>query len=121
MSDEASGKVYKLEASPGMHASSGFEVIAQVITYPQKLLLLAQKLIDSEEFSISVVAAHMACEVAADRAFTGEVGAIHISGKLGPSTFPGGQGVGSPFPYGKLGPSNADQGFYRFFKYLMVA
>lgn len=70
MSDEDSGKVYKLEASPGMFACSGFEVTAQVITYPQKLLLLAQKLIDFEEFSISVVVAHMACEVATDRAFT---------------------------------------------------
>lgn len=70
MSDEASGKAYTLEASPGMYTSSGFEVTAQVITYPQKLLVLAQRLIDSEEFSISVVVAHMACEVATDRAFT---------------------------------------------------
>ena len=70
MSDEASGKVHKLEASTGMYASSGFEVNAQVITYPQKLLALAQWLIDSGKFSISVVVAHMACEVATDRTFT---------------------------------------------------
>ena len=63
MSDEASGKVHKLEASTGMLASSGFGVNAQVITYPQKLLALAQWLINSGEFSISVVVAHMACEV----------------------------------------------------------
>jgi len=70
MSDEASGKVHKLEASTGMFASSGFGANAQVITYPQKLLALAQWLIDSGELSISIVVAHMACEVAADRTFT---------------------------------------------------
>jgi hypothetical protein len=70
MSDEASGRVYKLEASTGIYSSSGFDVNTQVITYPQKLLAIAQSLIDSGEFSISVVVAHMACEVATDRAFT---------------------------------------------------
>ena len=70
MSDEASGKVHKLEASTGMFAISGFGVNVQVITYPQKLLALAQWLIDLGKFSISVVVAHMACEVATDRTFT---------------------------------------------------
>ena len=40
----------------------------QLFTYPQKLLALAQGLIDSGEFSVSIVVAHMACEVATDRA-----------------------------------------------------
>jgi hypothetical protein len=43
MSDEAKGKIHKLEASTGTFATSGFEVNAQVITYPQKLLTLAQR------------------------------------------------------------------------------
>lgn len=45
-------------------------VLAEVITYPQKLLAIAQGLIESNEFSISVVVAHIACEVATDRAFS---------------------------------------------------
>ncbi len=43
---------------------------ATVITYPQKLLAFAKGLIDAGEFSIAVVVAHVACEVAADRSFT---------------------------------------------------
>ena len=43
---------------------------ATVITYPQKLLAVAKGLIDAGEYSIAVVVAHIACEVAADRAFT---------------------------------------------------
>ena len=70
MSDEAGGKAYTLEASPGRFTISGSWANVQVITYPQKLLALAQGLIDSGEHSVSVVVAHMACEVATDRAFT---------------------------------------------------
>jgi hypothetical protein len=43
---------------------------ATVITYPQRLLDVAKGLIDAEQYSIAVVVAHIACEVAADRAFT---------------------------------------------------
>lgn len=43
---------------------------AQVLTYPQKLLGVAEWLIEAEEHSIAVVVAHMACEVATDRTFT---------------------------------------------------
>ena len=43
---------------------------ATVLTYPQKLLAVAKGLIDAGEYSIAVVVAHIACEVAADRAFT---------------------------------------------------
>jgi len=39
-------------------------------TYPQRLLDVAKGLIGTEEYSIAVVVAHIACEVAADRAFT---------------------------------------------------
>jgi hypothetical protein len=40
---------------------------ATVNTYPQRLLKLTEKLIDDGEFSIAVVVAHMACEVATER------------------------------------------------------
>jgi len=68
MSDEASGKIHNLSVSAGLGIGCSFN--AQVITYPQKLLTLAQSLIDSEEHSVSIVVAHMACEVAVDRTFT---------------------------------------------------
>ena len=71
MSDqETGGKAYILEASPGRFNLTGHEAIFHVTTYPQKLLSFAQSLIDQEEYSVSIVAAHMACEVAVDRTFT---------------------------------------------------
>ena len=71
MSDqETGGKSYILEASPGRFNLTGHEATLHVITYPQKLLSLAQSLIDSGEYSVSIVVAHMACEVAVDRTFT---------------------------------------------------
>ena len=39
------------------------------IPYSRKLLALSKSLIDAGEFSIAVVVAHVACEVATDRAF----------------------------------------------------
>jgi hypothetical protein len=45
-------------------------VDATIITYPQKLLTLARRLIDEKEFSIAVVVAHVACEVATERSLT---------------------------------------------------
>jgi hypothetical protein len=41
-----------------------------VVTYPQKLLTMTRKLIDDGEYSIAVVVAHMACEIAAERSFS---------------------------------------------------
>jgi len=48
---------------------------ATAITYPQTLLDIAKGLIDAGKFSIAVVVAHIACEVATDRAFTKAFGA----------------------------------------------
>src|SRR6184192_258946 len=39
-------------------------VNATVITYPQNLLALCRMLIDEARFSIAVIVAHMACEIA---------------------------------------------------------
>ena len=40
---------------------------ATVITYPRRLLSVAQSLINSGEFAIAVIVAHVACEVATER------------------------------------------------------
>lgn len=48
--------------------SATAKVDATVITYPQDLLTLAGALIDEGRYGIAVVVAHMACEVAAERA-----------------------------------------------------
>jgi len=42
---------------------------AEVITYPKALLTIAQGLVDQGHFSIAIITSHMACEVAAERAF----------------------------------------------------
>jgi hypothetical protein len=42
---------------------------AKAITYPKALLTIAQSLIDQGHFNIAVVTSHIACEVAAERAF----------------------------------------------------
>jgi hypothetical protein len=44
-------------------------VTATVITYPKALVTIAQSLIDQGHFNIAIVTSHMACEVAAERAF----------------------------------------------------
>jgi hypothetical protein len=51
-------------------AAGTVTVDATVITYPQNLLALARMLIDEGRYGISVVVAHMACEVAAERSLT---------------------------------------------------
>lgn len=43
---------------------------ATVQTYPQLLLIAASDLIETEQYSISVVVSHMACEVAAERSIS---------------------------------------------------
>jgi hypothetical protein len=46
---------------------------AEVVTYPQNLFSLARTLIDEGRFSIAVIVAHMACEIATERsALTGD-------------------------------------------------
>ncbi len=44
-------------------------VTADVVTYPQTLLTIAKSLIDQSHFNIAIVTSHMACELAAERAF----------------------------------------------------
>ena len=47
--------------------SAKVAVQAQVVTYLQNLLSLARTLIDEGRFSIAVIVAHMACEIATER------------------------------------------------------
>jgi len=71
MPDEASG-ASQISTGTGDITLISFTMRADatLITYPQKLLDMAKGLIDAGEFSIAVVVAHIACEVATDRAFT---------------------------------------------------
>jgi hypothetical protein len=46
-------------------------VPVEFVTYPQRLLRLARRLIDEGEFNIAVVAAHMACEIATEGSLSG--------------------------------------------------
>jgi hypothetical protein len=43
---------------------------ADVITYPQALLIMARKLIDEGQFGLAVIICHLACEVATERALS---------------------------------------------------
>jgi hypothetical protein len=52
---------------PPITISSLVTAQATVVTYPQKLLSLARRLIDEGEFGVAVVVAHMACEIATER------------------------------------------------------
>lgn len=61
----STGRNYEVVKS--MASSSSVTVETTVITYPQRLLTLARKLIDDGEFGIAVVVAHVACEVATER------------------------------------------------------
>jgi hypothetical protein len=51
-------------------ATTSATVQAQVITYPRTLLDVARRLIDQGQFSIAVVVAHMACEIATERSLS---------------------------------------------------
>jgi hypothetical protein len=51
----------------GAIALSGSVAQAELITYPQTLLSTARNLMNDGQFSISVVVAHMACEIATER------------------------------------------------------
>ncbi len=58
---------FSVEMTASVSASASFT--AAVITYPKALLTIAQNLIDQGHFNIGIVTSHMACEVAAERAF----------------------------------------------------
>jgi hypothetical protein len=54
-----------MRASIKVSASSD----AEFITYPKALLTIAQGLVDQGHFNIAIMTSHLACEVAAERAF----------------------------------------------------
>ena len=69
---------YKMVATMSMPSSVTLDAV--VITYPQKLLSLARKLIDDNgEFGIAIVVAHMACEIATERTMSEAFAAKGVS------------------------------------------
>ncbi len=70
MSDEAIGAGLTHTGAANDIVKFTERLDATVTTYPQRLLDVAKGLIGTEEYSIAVVVAHIACEVAVDRAFT---------------------------------------------------
>jgi hypothetical protein len=54
-------------AEPGHLRLSGAAAVVSFSTYPQRLITLAESLAAQDEFSIAVVVAHMAAEIAASR------------------------------------------------------
>lgn len=61
------GRIHNLELSTSAGASSTFSAV--VIPYTQRLLETAESLVERKEYSVAVVTAHMACELAAELAF----------------------------------------------------
>lgn len=55
------------EMRASIKVSTSFD--AEIITYPKALLTIAQSLVEQGHFNIAIVTSHMACEVAAERAF----------------------------------------------------
>jgi hypothetical protein len=45
-------------------------VQTEVVTYPQKLMTMSRSLIDEGQFSLAIVVAHMACEIATERSLS---------------------------------------------------
>ena len=68
MSDEAIGAGLTHTGAANDNVKFTERADATVTTYPQRLLDVAKGLIGTEEYSIAVVVAHIACEVAVDRA-----------------------------------------------------
>lgn len=58
---------FAVELAASVTASAS--VTATLFTYPNALLSIARSLIDQGHFNIAIVTLHMACEVAAERAF----------------------------------------------------
>ena len=70
MADDTSR--HGVTGSGALSVNIGLNVVVgmgQITPYPNKLLAVAEQLIKADEFSISIVVAHIACEVATDRAF----------------------------------------------------
>lgn len=58
-----------ISAQATVSARASVTATATVITYQQSLLQLARQLLTSGEYGVAVVVAHIACEVAVQRAF----------------------------------------------------
>ena len=63
-------RTFTVEAGVGAYAVSGGSAVVSFSTYPQQLITLAERLLRDNEFSMSVVVAHLAAEVAAGRKLT---------------------------------------------------
>lgn len=61
-------RAISLEAHATNHSSGSAELT--VVTYPQTLLATCRYLIDDGQYGISVVVAHMACEISVERALS---------------------------------------------------
>jgi hypothetical protein len=53
-----------------MQGAGEIRTVGHVVSYPRLLLETAKKLLGDGEFGIAVVVAHMACEIAAERAIS---------------------------------------------------
>jgi hypothetical protein len=62
----STSRKFSVKLSATLHAIA--TVSATVTTYPEVLLSVARSLIDASQHSVAVVVAHMACEVATERA-----------------------------------------------------
>jgi len=71
-------RIFEASVSEAAFAFDGTAVVS-FSTYPQQLIALAERLLNEQEFSISVVVAHVAAEVAASRKLTEAFGARGIS------------------------------------------
>ena len=60
-------RAFSVEVTDSISVSAS--ITATLVTYPRALLTIAQSLIDQGHFNIAIVTSHMACEVAAERAF----------------------------------------------------
>jgi DNA-directed RNA polymerase subunit RPC12/RpoP len=61
---------HALSASVTIRIVASITAHAEVVTYPRNLLNIARSLIDSGQYSIAVVVAHMACEIATERSLS---------------------------------------------------
>lgn len=61
-------RAFSLEGHVSVHLTATAELT--VVTYPQTLLAACKGLIDDGQYGISVVVAHMACEVSVERALS---------------------------------------------------
>ena len=71
---------FSVEMRASIKVSASVNV--EVITYPKASLTITQGLVGQEHFNIAIVTSHMACEVAAERAFD----AAYAAKKLEPLT-----------------------------------